>query len=203
MNTAHPSYERLVNLAQGLLGALERSRVEQHVAQCPRCLADLARLAEPRSTPTNTSNAQTDRNVLARARQALHPRSRKRHGRAAGVEQFSGALRFDSATMTSAFGIRGSADGSQRQLLFEAGPFEIELRTTPAREGWRISGQVLGPTEATFGEVRLVGTRANARSIMTELLEFNLPVVPAGTYGLELDVGTGATVRIESLELRP
>jgi anti-sigma factor RsiW len=201
MNTAHPSHERLVNLAQGLLGAFERSWVEQHVAQCAGCLAELARLSESSSSPTTASEPPAERNVLARARWALQQRPRIHPGRASKIEHFAGALRFDSATMNSAFGIRGSADSSQRQLLFEAGPFEIELRTTAAREGWRISGQVLGPTDATFGEVRLVGAHANARSIMTELLEFNLPVVPAGTYGLELDVGTGATVRIESLEL--
>jgi anti-sigma factor RsiW len=179
MTSAHPSNERLVNLAQGLLGALERSRVERHVAQCARCLADLAQVSE------------------------LHAIPPKHEAGVSGLQHLRGALRFDSATMSSAFGIRGSVDASQRQLLFEAGPFEIELRTTAARDGWRISGQVLGPTDATFGEVRLVGAAANARSIMTELLEFNLPVVPAGTYGLELDVGTGATVRIESLELQP
>jgi anti-sigma factor RsiW len=201
MNTAHPSYERLVNLAQGLLGAFERSWVEQHVAQCAGCLAELAQLSESGSSPTAASEPPAERNVLARARWALQQRPRMHSGRASKLQQFAGALRFDSATMNSAFGIRGSADASQRQLLFEAGPFEIELRTTAAHKGWRISGQVLGPTDATFGEVRLVGAHANARSIMTELLEFNLPVVPAGTYGLELDVGTGATVRIESLEL--
>ena len=94
-------------------------------------------------------------------------------------------------------------DATWRQLLFEAGPFELELHTAAARAGWSVSGQLLGPTDASSGEVRLIGARASARSALTEMLEFNLPVVPAARYRLELRVGDTTQVEVESLELGP
>jgi hypothetical protein len=117
------------------------------------------------------------------------------------MARFAGSLRFDSATMPPAFGMRGSLDATSRQLLFEAGPFEIELHTQAAGSGWKVRGQVLGPTEATSGDVRLVGARASARSTLSRLLEFNLPEVPAGRYQLELRLAHDALICIDALEL--
>jgi len=126
-----------------------------------------------------------------------------RPGRQATAERLVGQVRFDSATMQPAYGVRGSDDATSRQLLFEAGPFELELHTAAARAGWSVSGQLLGPTDATSGEVRLIGARASARSELTEMLEFNLPAVPSGQYRLELLVGNTTQVEVESLELGP
>jgi hypothetical protein len=181
MRTGHPPIQRLADMAAGLLGALERSRLEQHVAQCARCSADLERLTATIScmrygeepSPTSTG----------------------------GLEQLIGVLRFDSATMPPAYGLRGAADSETRRLLFEAGPYQLEVQTTPAKAGWTIQGQLLGPTDATSGEARLLNPKVNARCGLTELLEFNLPVVPTGTYRLELQLGDATQVYVDSLEL--
>jgi hypothetical protein len=134
--------------------------------------------------------------VLTRARRLL-----ARGSASQPAPPVTGILRFDSATMPPAFGMRGSLDTTSRQLLFEAGAFEIELHTQAERSGWSVKGQVLGPTESTSGVVRLIGTRASARSSLSELLEFSLPVVPAGVYRLELNMAQEASIHIDSLEL--
>jgi hypothetical protein len=170
-------------MAEGLLGALERSRLEQHVAQCARCSSDLERLTA----------------TITRMRFGDGPPPTA----SGGLERLIGVLRFDSATMLPAFGLRGVADSLTRRLLFEAGPFQLELQTTPAKAGWTIQGQLLGPTDATSGEVRLLNRKVSARCRLTELLEFNLPVVPRGTYRLELQVGAATEVCVDPLELGP
>jgi hypothetical protein len=114
-------------------------------------------------------------------------------------QSLTGALRFDSATMPPAFGMRGGITATDRQLLFEAGPFEIELHMCAEASGWNLSGQVLGPTDAVSGEVRLIGMPASTRSMLSELLEFNLLAVPAGAYRLELRLDPGALLHIDSL----
>jgi anti-sigma factor RsiW len=196
--TTHPSPERLANLARGLLGALERSRVERHVSECARCSAELEQLTNPVSETASVGRLDDD-GVLTRARRLLARGSASQP--TPPMTRLEGSLRFDSATMPPAFGMRGSLDATSRQLLFEAGPFEIELHTQAARSGWNVRGQVLGPTEATSGEVRLMGARTRARSMLSELLEFTLPLVPAGTYRLELRLAHDALIHIDALEL--
>jgi anti-sigma factor RsiW len=195
--TAHPSRERLADLADGRLGALQRSRVERHISECVRCSAELRSITVP-GEGTTPLQAPAGPGVLERARRLLRrsPGSRP-------ATRYVGALRFDSATMPPAFGLRGTGDTDERQLLFEAGPFEVELHTRGGRSGWSISGQVLGPTDATSGEVRLTGERANTRSQLSPLLEFRLPTVPDGSYQLELRLASEALLQIGPVELGP
>jgi hypothetical protein len=193
---AHPSAVRLVDLAEGRLGALERSNVERHVSECAGCSAAVRNLASTRTRRADAGGVPNT-GMLGRARRLF------RYPGARSAARYAGALRFDSTTMAPAFGMRGASETSSRQLVFEAGPFEVELHTRGGRAGWTISGQVLGPTEATAGEVRLIGRRAHARSRLSELLEFRLPMVPDGDYQLELQLAAEALLTIGPLELRP
>jgi anti-sigma factor RsiW len=201
MHPGHPSVERLADLAEGLLGALARSRLEQHVARCARCSAELEGLinATTGRLPSHDVQAAPD-SVVARVRR-LFVRGSHERPEPPPVERLTGSLRFDSATMAGAFGVRGAGETAQRQLVFAAGPFELELDTSAVRTGWQIRGQLLGPTDATSGEVRLTGPNGSARSELTEMLEFSLPALPAGNYRLELEFGSNRRVEIESLEL--
>ena len=203
LHNGHPPIERLVDMAEGLIGALARSRLEQHVARCARCSAELDRLTRPDADTHSDHTQVVSESVLARARRLLQPGARGQSLSPGPPERLTGALRFDSATMPPAFGFRGAADSATRRLLFEAGPFELELQTAQVKAGWSISGQLLGPTDATSGEVRLMTSKVSVRCQLTELLEFNLPVVPAGRYKLELQVGGTTEVLIELLDVGP
>jgi anti-sigma factor RsiW len=195
----HPSHESLAYLLEGLLGALERSRVERHVAACERCSTDLLHMVTPDGAPGRNRARSAPSGVLARARSLLLNRSSRRER----IQHLIGTLRFDSARMKPAFGMRATASNGPRQLVFDAGVFEIELRATQVSTGWGVSGQVLGPTDATSGHVQIVGTKTIARARLSEFLEFNLTPVPAGTYLLEVQVGTDTHLAVNSLELGP
>jgi hypothetical protein len=200
-DTPHPSHEHLANMAAGIVGALERSQLERHVATCGLCAANLRVLIDPSDAHVDGSSMPIDgAGVLRRARRLL---SRRGPGPSAPATptQFRAVLRFDSATMPPAYGMRGTPGESIRQFVFEAGPFEIELHTRPDRAGWVVSGQVLGPTEATAGEVRLFGQHQAARSSLSRLLEFTFPRVAPGQYRLELQLVPGALLQVESLQL--
>jgi hypothetical protein len=201
MHSGHPPIQRLADMAAGLLGASARSKLEQHVARCARCSVALDGLtATITDTRFDDTPAAPD-SLVARARRLFQPGADGQLSPTGPVERLVGTLRFDSATMPPAFGLRGAADRATRRLLFEAGAFELDLQTTRAKAGWTISGQLLGPTDATSGEVRLLGGKVNARCDLNELLEFTLPVVPTGKYRLELQAGGATQVSIESLEL--
>jgi hypothetical protein len=87
-----------------------------------------------------------------------------------------GALRFDSFQAPLAFGVRSGA--SARHLLYEAGPYTIDVRLT----GRTVAGQVLGP--CTGGEVALDGLAGQADTLLSDTCEFELGPVPGGKYHL-------------------
>src|SRR5918912_4467055 len=123
--------------------------------------------------------------------------------RATGImERLVGIMRFDSAHAAPAFGLRVGADEASRQLLFDAQPYELELRTRPMAGGWSVTGQLLGPAETVdYGEVELIGQDARVHAPLSELLEFSFPAVPSGTYRLELRFDDARAIEIPSLEL--
>jgi hypothetical protein len=93
-------------------------------------------------------------------------------------------------------------DESSRQLLFDAQPYELELRMRPMAGGWSVAGQLLGPAETVdYGEVELVGDETRVQTRLSDLLEFNLPAVPSGTYRLELRFDDERAIEIPALEL--
>jgi hypothetical protein len=87
-----------------------------------------------------------------------------------------GTLRFDSLQTPLAFGVRSGA--SARHLLYEAGPYTIDVRLT----GRTVAGQVLGPCHG--GEVALDGPPGQAEAVLSETCEFQLGPVPGGKYHL-------------------
>jgi hypothetical protein len=101
-------------------------------------------------------------------------------------------LQFDSAGASPlAFGMR-SGGSAMRQLLFSLDGRDIDLRIAPAAQAgqFELSGQVLGPDDG--GTVLLVrGDGSDERAaVLSELGEFRLPTVTAGTWHLTLDLGT-------------
>jgi len=72
---------------------------------------------------------------------------------AAGLRAVLATLRFDSwAAAPAALAVR-SGSSATRHLLFSAAGRDVDLRISPAADGFLLTGQVLGPDEA--GEVAL------------------------------------------------
>ncbi|KAB8140106.1 hypothetical protein F8S13_24990 [Chloroflexia bacterium SDU3-3] len=120
--------------------------------------------------------------VVARAARLLRPLAPPRAPSLR--ERVSAALRFDSR-LQPAFGVR-SGFASTRQLLFNAGMHDIDLRIAPSGGSWTISGQVLGPEGPGSVALELAGTRWEAK--LNDLAEFELPPIAAGTYTLSLEL---------------
>jgi hypothetical protein len=160
---------------------------------------ELIQLAEATANMQLEATDAVPELVAAGARQLFRPGSRPRSASSSGaIKRLDAQLRFDSACMQRALGMHS---GTTRQLLAEAGPFELDLRSDAAKGGWSLSGQLLGPTAATAGEARLIGASASAQSKLTEMLEFTLPPLPAGRYYLELRVGGTTQVALDALQL--
>lgn len=179
---SHFPFDQLYDFVNGRLGADERARVYEHTAGCLRCSADIAWLDKTVSVLRPDGVGYDP--ALARGR--VHELFRARRvTRSAFSRRINPTLRSTSVHPTP------SAHTAERQLLFDAGDFDIELRIAAVGAQWTVAGQLFGP-EIT-GVAQLRGPASGADVALSPLGEFVLPPLPSGTYAFVL--------RLEDLEL--
>jgi anti-sigma factor RsiW len=204
MTISHPPFDRLADLAEGLLDEADRAAEERHVSACSRCADDVDWLTHTIGLMRSDDSESAPEHVINRAVRLFDTVTSVAPRSPGVLERLVAVLRFDSAVGVPAFGLRVGSDDASRQMLFSAQPYELELRTRPVGHGWSVAGQLLGPAETVdYGEVELIGTDTTVQAPLTELLEFNLPTVPPGTYRLELRFDDQGAIEIPTLELGP
>jgi anti-sigma factor RsiW len=176
----HIAFARLVALADEPMPDEERRRIERHLALCPRCAAD-ASWARRIGGLIRRGNLETPpAEATARARALF------RAWRTPPARQINAQLRYDSAVSGRVAGLR-TGQARDRQLIYNAGAFDLDMRITALDGGWQVAGQVLGPDTAGFVEVS--GAGGSARVALSELCEFTLPPLADGSYTLTLRLG--------------
>jgi hypothetical protein len=87
-------------------------------------------------------------------------------------------------------------------VLYNADPYDLDLRIAPHDGSWQISGQVLGPDDedTMVGTVALSSTTPPTSVPCNDFGEFVLPPVPAGNYRLTIQLPDLA-ITIEALEV--
>lgn len=193
-------FESLADLVENRLAPARRAEVEAHVDACARCAEQVARLTRLTVLMRTDESADAPRDVLASAVGLFRARGAGRPGVRSLVERLVATLTFDSSRVAPAFGVRSSGPASDsRQLIFNAGPHDIDLRLARRASGWSISGQVLG--ECAGGSVRAEGDAGEAAAELNDLCEFALPELPEGSYSLLLTL-PGVEVEVQGIELR-
>ena len=192
--SSHIPFGRLVDLTEGRLPPSEQARVQQHLASCPRCSADLEWLEHTIGLMRTDDSEDAPYPVIARAVRLFGPLARQTT--ATPRRRVAAVLHFDSAQLPLAAGVRG--DLGPRQLLFGVEELELDVRIRPTGEAWAVSGQVLGPGAA--GQVKLWSETVSAQVPLGDLSEFTFPPVPAGSYVLLLSLAD-VDVLVDRLEL--
>lgn len=193
----HLPFARLADLAEGRPAGPDDALARAHLAECATCSAQLAELARLTSLMrADASGEDAPRDVLASALGLFGARRAESPGL---VRRVVAALAFDSSARTPAYGVRSGPASTARQLLFNAGDFDVDLRLAAGGDGWTVSGQVLGP--CVGGEVEVEGGAVGFRVPLNDLCEFTLPPVPEGVYTLRLRVAE-TEVEIPALSLR-
>ncbi|MCI0486783.1 MAG: hypothetical protein L0229_09305, partial [Blastocatellia bacterium] len=137
-----PSFERLIDYLDGHLGALEASRVAAHIeSECLRCAANREWYEKVRLLAASDDLPEPPPWVLKRAlrifeNRPVRPRLVERLG------QMVASLVFDSLARPAIAGVR-STETSNRQLLYRAGDYSIDLQVAQApRSQANLIGQV-------------------------------------------------------------
>ena len=198
LNLFHIPYARLVDWVDGRLANDQQAALIAHLAACPRCRTEAAHIERMLATMQTDSSQDAPTAVIARAVQLF-----RAHAAAPApslVQRLTAALRFESSPLTPAFGLRGER-ATERQLLFSAGDYDVDLRIAPSPTGWQVSGQVLGEVVGT-GVAHLAGVEVEWHAAIDPVSTFVLPSAPAGHYTLTLTWPTLAIV-IDDLGLGP
>jgi hypothetical protein len=106
------------------------------------------------------------------------------------LRRLMAALSFDSGGASPlAFGMR-STGATMRQLLYTVEGRDVDLRVASGAQPhtYLLSGQVLGPDSSGTVTLETQAGGARVQVVLSELGEFQLPAVPAGTYRLTLDL---------------
>lgn len=181
---SHIPFARLVDWVEKRLPVETQSQVQTHLATCVQCQREVAQIERMLSTMRSDTAIDPPPAVVDRAvrlfdrRVAPTPTLR---------QQIMATLRFDSLTMPLAFGTRSGAP-APRQILFNAGDYDLDLRITPSDqpEHWLLSGQLLGAATAA-GTVVCSGATTH-QAALSPLGEFALPPVAGGAYTLAVQL---------------
>jgi anti-sigma factor RsiW len=191
----HIPFSRLVDLADGRLGADDQAEIEPHLRACPLCASDLAWLRRVIELMRADGTTNPPAHVVAAAKRLF--RKPAMPGGLPARKQLSATLHFDSMQAPVAMGLRAGAQ-ADRQMLFTTADYLVDLRIVPSGALWAVSGQLLG---ADAGEqVELRSPTRMARVPLNDMSEFALPPMPPGSYTLTVGLAD-LDITITDLEL--
>ena len=196
----HLPFAELADLAEGRLAPDVRAASLEHVNACARCSAKFSRLEQVISLMRTDEGTDAPPALVSQAINLFRARA-ARDTSPSLTRRILAALSFDSLQMSPAYGVR-SGQAAARQLLYNAGENDLDLRVTQSGQEWVVAGQLLGADcEGILGSVELQGTETTVRAELNEQCEFRLPAVASGSYQLRVRLGD-ELIEIPELELK-
>jgi putative zinc finger protein len=193
-----PKFEQLVDYLDNRLTEAESARVRAHLAtDCQTCTETRAWYEGVRAIAASDESIEPPTWVLKRAVRIFETQ----HNRPRLVERIGQAvasLVFDSFARPAVSGVR-STETTNRQLLYRAGDYSIDLQVAPSDQSRAdLIGQVLREGETTFESVsglRLEIARGGEKtySTLTDAMgEFKISGMDCGTYDLRVELSEGS-----------
>lgn len=187
----HIRFTRLVDLVEGRLSTGEQHDIREHLVACAVCADQVAWLERVIGLMRSDASEQPPERVLAAAKRLF------RLPMLATRQQLMASLQFDSARTPVAQGRRAGTQ-SDRQLLFAASNYLLDLRIAQQGDLWVVSGQLLGTDNGQ--QVELNGPAGTTQARLNEMSEFVLPPSPPGTYTIKLQLAE-LDITIPGLEI--
>lgn len=181
-HAAHPTFRKLLDLADGALSPRRAETVQTHLdTGCRSCEEELSSIAELRTVLAAGPLPAPPATVLRRAAR-LYPKAQwaSLFDRAAHLVA---SLVLDQRT---ALAPALRAGGGSRQLLWTFGDYELIATLSLRRDGMRLRGQVLSPEHDAgklTGEIRIHGAgQASVACSFDENGEFVIDGLRPGTH---------------------
>ena len=144
---SHISNEEITGIADGRQAP--SNETAQHLKTCAHCAEELARyetvvglMRRDDSAPAPAAARQFARDIFRARQTQLQPQTESL------TKRIKTTLKIDWSGLTPAFGERSSSSvasaANERQMLFAAGDYDVDLRLKQTENGFAARGQVLG-----------------------------------------------------------
>jgi hypothetical protein len=181
----HLEYESLLDYLEGHSSLEERGRVEMHLAEsCEVCARRLGLLRKALNAAAGDRTVSPPQAVLKEAIDVSQVHQIPNPGLLA---RMVATLSFDSHAQLSAALTRGTA--RERQVLFNAGQVDIDMKISAGNMDYDLLGQVMG-ADARFGFASLqsmTGQLLQATEL-DPLGQFSFRKISPGMYDLLFDI---------------
>ncbi len=190
-----PSFEKLLDYLDGKLAAEEAERVATHLSgDCAQCSANRDWFNQVKTLAALDQSIDPPAWVTKRALRIFETQKPRLVER---LVQAIAALTFDSFARPAVIGVR-STETTNRQLLYNAGAYSIDLQIAPVG-GSRadLVGQILCEAETSFDSVaglalELVSQdQKTHRASTNEMGEFTIGGLKQGLYNLTIQTSEG------------
>lgn len=197
-----PGFERIIDYLDGSLTTRDVERVETHLsAGCGSCLETRDWYRNVRQVAASDDTTEPPAWVLKRAVRIFD--AKRRPSLSERVGQAVASLVFDSLARPALSGVR-STETTNRQLLYRANDYSIDLQIAPSGARADLIGQVLREGETAFESVANLSLRLTGEhtySATTDAMgEFVIRGIEQGIYDLRVELGRGS-VMIPGLQL--
>lgn len=190
-----PSFEKLLDYLDGKLTATEAERVATHLSSgCAACSANRDWYNQITTIATQDESVEPPAWVTKRALRIFEAPKPRLLGR---LVQSIASLTFDSFARPAVVGVR-STETTNRQLLYSAGAYSIDLQIAPVSGSQAdLAGQILCEDEASFESVaalslELIGEDEKRHSGLTNGMgEFTINGLKQGVYNLTIHTPEG------------
>jgi hypothetical protein len=191
-----PGFERLIDYLDNRLDAKDTQRIAAHLAtDCADCTATQNWYLQARAIAANDDSVEPPAWVIKRAFRIFEtqrPRLVERLGQAIA------SLVFDSFTRPAVAGIR-STETTNRQLLYNAGDYSIDLQVVPSGQSHaQLAGQILREGETSFESVANLKLELSAggkqifEAFTNAMGEFAISNIEQGIYDLRIETAEGS-----------
>jgi hypothetical protein len=191
-----PGLEKLIDYLDNRLAEPDRADVGRHLATgCTACGETRDWYASVRVAASTDDSVAPPPWVLKRAIRIFDAAPRPRLAERIG--QAIASLIFDSFARPALAGVR-SSETANRQLLYRAGDYSIDLQIAPSEETRAVLiGQILREGESNFESVSglkleiVQGETPVSSAVTDEMGEFKISGVKHGVYDLRVELSEG------------
>jgi len=191
-----PGFERLIDYLDNKLDAKDAGRIAAHLAtDCADCAANQNWYQQTRAIAATDDLVEPPAWVLKRALRIFEtqrPRLVERLGQAIA------SLVFDSFARPALAGMR-STETTNRQLLYNAGDFSLDLQIAPQGQSRaELVGQILREGETSFESVANLKLELSAEgkkifeAFTNDMGEFSISNLEQGVYDLHVETAEGS-----------
>jgi hypothetical protein len=192
-----PSFERLVDYLDNRLPEAKTAGVATHLANgCAACCETRDWYQQVRLVAASDDTLEPPQWVLNRATRIFETQ-RQRPALAKRIGEAIASLIFDSFAAPALGGVR-STETANRQLLYRAGDYSIDLQIFPSEHARaELNGQVLKESDLSFESVSGLkldiarDARVIFSAVTNEMGEFKIRGIELGVYSLRVQLPEG------------